>query len=93
MLESPEDDLDRELSVLAAATSAVKPRRDFVERAMKAILPGRTPSFGDGVMRFGTAMLAIATLSAAFAVAAGMKTERTTSDAFASAYWVEDFDW
>jgi hypothetical protein len=92
MLESP-DDLDRELSRLSAATSAVKPRRDFVDRAMRAVLPVRAPGLGDGVMRFGTTMLAIATLSAAFAVAAGMKTERTTADAFASSYWVEDFDW
>jgi hypothetical protein len=38
-------------------------------------------------------MLAIATLSAAFAVAMGLRGEQHTSDAFASAYWVEDLDW
>jgi hypothetical protein len=92
MLEM-EDDLDRELGRLAAATAGVRPSPGFVRRVASAIEPLRAPGFGDGVMRFGKAMLAIATLSAAFAVFAGVRSEHKSADAFASAYWMEDFDW
>jgi hypothetical protein len=92
MLEN-EDDLDRELLRLSAATEGVRPRPGFVERVTAAVVTARAPGFGEGVVRFGTAMLAIATLSAAFAVAMGLRGEQHASEAFASAYWVEDFDW
>jgi hypothetical protein len=91
-MHEDEEDLDRVLLRLSAATEGVRPRPGFVERVTAGI-PARAPGFGEGVMRFGTAMLAIATLSAACAVVMGFWGEQHASDAFASAYWVEDFDW
>jgi hypothetical protein len=91
----PENDenLERELARLSAATEGLRPRAGFVDRVGRAIVPARAPGFGEGVARFGTAVLAIAALSAAFAVAMGFRGEQHTSEAFASAYWVEDLDW
>lgn len=91
MLEH-EDELDRELARLSAATEGLRPRAGFVERVSRAVTV-RAPSLGDGVARFGAAVLAVAALSAAFAVAMGVRGEEHASDTLASAYWVEDLDW
>lgn len=92
-MHETEDDLDRVLARLSASTDGIRPRAGFIERVTRGLIPIKAPGFGDGVVKFGAAMLAIATLSAAFAIALGVRGEEHTSDAFASAYWVEDFDW
>ncbi|HEX4476093.1 MAG TPA: hypothetical protein VH142_13500 [Polyangiaceae bacterium] len=89
----PKDDLDLELSRLQGATEALHATRGFTDRVLAAIDALRVPEWGDGILKFGKAILVVAALSAVAATVVGIRSQRAETETLASTYGMEDFDW
>jgi hypothetical protein len=92
-MTEPNDPLDTTFSRLSAATAGIRPSIGFNDRVLLALTSIHVPEWGDGILKFGKTVLVVAALSAVTATIVGLKSQRAETEAFASTYATEDFDW
>lgn len=84
-------DLDARLERIGLMTAGLGPSAGFHDRVF-AGLPLDPPHWGAGVMRFGRAMLAVASLTAVVGIGLAVESDRSTDDAVAATYGLQDLD-